>query len=251
MGKGRRVNTYRKIKSQRKRLIPLGQAMALTVVIAFLFYKAIYGMAAGVLVVPFWMRIKSREKQEQDHAQVEAEYKEYMMLIVSGLQAGYSLERAVRQSEEELLKLYPNGSILAGHVHIMNQKIAMNVQLEKAFDEFARAIKLEEAISLAEIISFAKRSGGDYGRHIRDTAMKIEKNISVKQEIETITTEKRLELKVMSFMPLGILAYISITSPGFIAPLYGNILGVVLMSGCLVTYGLFVLLGKRIIDIKV
>ena len=251
MGKGRRINSHRKIEGQWESLIPFGQAIVLTVVIAFLFYKAIYGIAAGILVVPLWIKIKSIEQQKLNQAKLESEFKEYMMLIVAGLQAGYSLERAVRQSEEELRKLYPQGSILAGQVHIMNQKIAMNVQLEKAFDEFARAISLEEAISLAEIISFAKRSGGDYGRHIRDTAIKIEENISVKQEIETITTEKRLELKVMSFMPMGILAYISLTSPGFIAPLYGNLLGVALMSVCLVAYSLFVLLGRRIIDIKV
>ena len=81
--------------------------------------------------------------------------------------------------------------------------------------------------------------------------MKIETNLSIKQEIETITTEKRLELKVMSFMPIGILAYITITSKSFIAPLYGNMIGISLMSGCLVAYGFLIILGKKIIEIDV
>ena len=133
----------------------------------------------------------------------------------------------------------------------MNQKIAMNIQVEKAFTELAESIQLEEAESLAEIISFAKRSGGDYGKNIRDTAIKIEENLAVKEEIQTITTEKRLELKVMSIMPMGILAYISLTSRGFIAPLYGNLLGVILMTICLFIYGALIVMGGKIIDIKV
>ena len=205
----------------------------------------------GILVIPFWIHFNRVERSEKRRSRMLTEFKEYMMLIVQSLQTGYSLERAVKQSEIELKRLYPNESVLMGYVHIMNQKINMNVQLEKAFMEFAVSTGLEEAISLAEIIAFAKRSGGDYGKNIRETAMKIEDNLAVKQDIETITTEKRLELKVMCVMPIGILAYITITSKGFIAPLYGNVLGTVIMSTCLVVYGFLIMLGKKIIDIKV
>lgn len=251
MGKGRQLNSYRKIIGKWEGMIPLAQGMGLTVVVAYLFYKSVLGLLSGLLIIPFWLKLKSEEENDLVRGRMEAEFKEFMMLIVASLQTGYSLERALRQSEEELKKLYPQGSILESRVHIMNQKIGMNVQVEKAFDEFAKATGLDEAISLSEIISFAKRCGGDYGRHIRETAMKIEDNISVKQEIETITTEKRLELKVMCIMPIMILAYISLTSADFIAPLYGNPIGVSLMSGCLIIYGILIILGRKIIDIKV
>jgi tight adherence protein B len=174
-----------------------------------------------------------------------------MMLIVASLQTGYSLERALQNAENEFIRLYTTEAIILPAIHRMNQKLKMNMQLEKAFMEFAAEIEIEEANSLAEIISFAKRSGGDYGKNIRETALKIEENLAIKEEIETITTEKRLELKVMSGMPLGILAYITITSGSFIAPLYGNPIGVGLMSVCLVAYGLLVMLGRRIIEIRV
>lgn len=251
MEKGRRIDSYRKISFKRDDLIPYFQGLFLTGLIAFLFYRNVAGLLAGVLIIPFWVRQKNEEKQAEARARLSLEFKEYMMLIVAGLQTGYSFERAVKQSEEELKKLFPEGSVLLSHIRLMNQKLSMNVQLEKAFEEFAKAIALEEAISLSEIIAFAKRSGGDYGKHIRETALKIEDNISIKQEIETITTEKRLELKVMCVMPMGILAYISLTSSSFIAPLYGNAVGVAVMTACLIGYGCFIMLGRKIIDIKV
>ena len=251
MEKGRSVDSYRKISFKRNDLMPFLQGLGLTSLIAFLFYRNIAGLLTGILIIPFWMKLKNAEKMAEAMARMSMEFKEYMMLIVAGLQTGYSLERAVKQSEEELKKLFPVDSVILPHIRVMNQKLSVNIQLEKAFDEFAKAINLEEALSLAEIIGFAKRSGGDYSRHIRETAMKIEDNLSIKQEIETITTEKRLELKVMCVMPMGILAYISLTSESFIAPLYGNLIGAAVMTACLIGYGCFIMLGRKIIDIKV
>jgi len=231
--------------------MPLLQGIGLTCVIAYLFYKSFMGLVIGVGVVPFWIHLNRVERVERRKARMLVEFKEFMILIVQGLQTGYSLERGIKQAENELKRLYPDDSVLLPYAHVMNQKISMNVQLEKAFMEFASSVGLEEAMSLAEIIAFAKRSGGDYGKNIRETAMKIEDNLAVKQDIETITTEKRLELKVMCVMPIGILAYITLTSKGFVAPLYGNLAGVFIMTVCLIAYGFLIMLGKKIIDIKV
>lgn len=216
-----------------------------------MFYKSLYGLLIMPIIVPFWMKLCAKKHEEEQMAKTAVEFKEYMMLIVTSLQAGYSLEKSLLQSEKELSRLYSKDAVIIGPVHIMNQKIAMNIQVEKAFEEFANAIGLDDAMSLAEIIAFAKRSGGNYGKNIHDTAIKIEENLAVKEEIETITTEKRLELKVMCVMPMGILAYISITSKSFIAPLYGNLLGIFVMTICLIIYGILILIGRKIITIKV
>ena len=45
-----------------------------------------------------------------------------------------------------------------------------------------------------------------------------------------------MELNIMKVMPFGILFYISISNPGYFDPLYHNILGIAVMSGCLVAY---------------
>lgn len=105
--------------------------------------------------------------------------------------------------------------------------------------------------SLGYIFCQAKRAGGDYGELIRSTAEKLEENLRTKQEIQTMTAQKRLELRIMSVMPVGILCYIRITSPDFISALYHNTSGVFIMSICLVVYGAMIALGDRLIRIEV
>ncbi len=187
---------------------------------------------------------------DKEKAKRANEFKEFLSLVAASLQTGYSLERALTQAETEMKKLFEKSSIYK-YIHVMNQKIAINTQVEKAFNEFAISLGLEEAESLAEIISYAKKTGGDYGKHIKNSAIKIEEKIQVKQEIETITTAKRLELKVMSLMPMGIISYIAISSNEFVAPLYGNPVGILVMTGCLLVYGAMIVLGRKIIDIHV
>ena len=66
----------------------------------------------GILVIPFWIHFNRVERSEKRRSRMLTEFKEYMMLIVQSLQTGYSLERAVKQSEIELKRLYPNESVL-------------------------------------------------------------------------------------------------------------------------------------------
>ena len=227
------------------------QGLLITAVISLLFFRSIYGAVSGVLILPFWLRQYRNELHQKRRADMENEFKEYTMMIASLLDAGYSLERALRQSEVELVKLFGGGSVMAGFVHEMNQKIAMNVQVERAFEEMAERLELQEAVNLSDILVFSKRSGGDYGRYIKDTAYKIEDKIMVQQEINTMTVEKRFEYRIMSVMPIGILAYVSLTSKEFIDPLYSTIAGRIVMSVSLVLYGILLVAGKKIVEIEI
>ena len=92
--------------------------------------------------------------------------------------------------------------------------------------------------------------GGDYGKNLRRTAEKINEKMALKQENQALTAEKRLELLVMSVMPIGILLYMKIGTGEFMAPLYGNMFGVILMSAMLLLYFGMLKLGVFIIQVK-
>ena len=69
--------------------------------------------------------------------------------------------------------------------------------------------------------------------------------------METVISGKRMEQKVMSIMPFGIILYLKLTAREFIAPLYGNILGMSVMTVCLIVYVIADGWAKRIVNIDV
>lgn len=223
----------------------------MTGVISILFYKSVWGLILAIVIVP-WSVVQFRgELAQKREKRIHFEFKELMILLSNSLQAGYSLEKGLFLAEKELSNLFAGKCLLKEPIHMLNQKIKMNISLENAFREFADEIGIEDAKNIADIIGYSKRMGGDYSKHIRNTAIRIDEKMQVQQEIDTMTTEKRLELKVMTAMPMGILAYVSITSGDFIAPLYGSTLGILVMTGCLAMYLGMYTLGKKIVEIRI
>ena len=58
----------------------------------------------------------------------------------------------------------------------------------------------------------------------------------MKREIDTVITAKKMEFQIMSVIPLGIIGYMRLSFPEFMAGLYGNLPGAAFMSICLGAY---------------
>lgn len=96
--------------------------------------------------------------------------------------------------------------------------------------EFASRTSEEEVQLFVTVFSMAKRSGGDMIQIIRNAVGQISEKIDVKREIETMMAAKQFEFKIMSVVPFAMICYMKISFPAFMEVLYGNILGVIIMS---------------------
>ena len=162
-----------------------------------------------------------------------------------------SLENSFLQAEGQLAMLGEEGKDMIYALHQMNQKVKVNIAVEQAYMELAEQMDLEEACAFGEILLFAKRLGGNYGKNIQRTATKLGEKMSLQEEITTMMAQKKLEMKVMLVIPLAIIAYVRLTSADLLAVLYGNLAGGLIMSACLVVYVLMALWSRRIMDIVI
>ncbi len=97
----------------------------------------------------------------------------------------------------------------------------------------------------------AKKSGGDLLLIIRSTVRTIREKIEVQNEIQTMMSGKRLEQKVMNIIPFGILLYVRLTSKGLLDAMYGNMLGITVMTACLAVYFAAVFVAGKIVSVEV
>ena len=229
----------------------MAQNVGITTIIGWLFYSS---PIAALLFPAICYANGKRRAEDERKAQEDrfyGEYRELLGAVSAALENGFSVENGFREAEATLDMLYGKDSMLRSPLHTINHKVAVRVPVEQAFLEFAEEYPYEEVQSFAKIFQFGKRMGGDYLKNLRRSITKMEECIEVKQEIETNLAEKKLELKVMAIMPAGILAYIRLTSPEFLAPMYHNLIGFGAMTGCLAVYGLCLWIGKRIVEIRI
>lgn len=97
----------------------------------------------------------------------------------------------------------------------------------------------------------AKKSGGDSVQIIRKAISNLCSKIEVEQDIQVGLAAKRLEFKIMSCVPLGILLYMRISFKEFMDVLYGNPLGVSIMTTCLCIYVVALIWGNKIVKVEV
>lgn len=239
------------ICSWKEKLQCLLVVTALSGVLAWLFYRSCWGMILFPAVYHFYKKAYIEEKIKRQKKRLLLEFRDVLQALLAAMLAGYSIENAWLDVERVIQKVHGENSLILAEVKKMNAAVKMNQPVERVLEEFAKRSACEEIESFAEIFSFAKRSGGDFAKIIRVTIQKIIGRMEVEQEIETVLAGKKLEGNVMNLMPVFILAYMSVSAGDFLNVLYGNIIGVMVMSGLLIGYVIAIRISNRILDIKI
>lgn len=218
---------------------------------AYTFYRSWEVFLAALPAAFFYPLWERRRRKEKRQAMLASQFKDGMMILASGLSAGYSIENALTAGEQELTLLYGADGMITREFAGMAQQIRINRPVEQLLMDFAKRSGLEDVQNFAEVFSVAKRSGGDLGGIMRHTADMIRDKMQVREEIATLTASKQFEQKIMNMIPFLIVFYVDISSPGFFEQMYGTGLGRMLMSGCLVVYLTAYVLAQKILAIEV
>ena len=200
------------------------------------------------LCYPFAMR-KQYQKKRQELLLIQ--FKDLILSLSACLSAGYSTENAFSEALKEVTRVYGTDAMIVKEIRWMIYKNRLNCTMEEALMDFAERSGLDDVKSFADIFSEARSSGGELMKIIARNAEIISEKIRIQQEILTSTTSRRLEQKVMSAVPIGIVCYLELTSRGFFDVLYESMVGRGIMTGCLGAYLGAIVLGKKILDITV
>lgn len=188
---------------------------------------------------------------EKKKAAFLGQFTQALRLISQSLQTGYSAENSIRAACEELHCLYPPSAHIIRSFQEMTRKMDLNIPLEQALSDFAAQTGSDEVSSFIFIFTTAKRMGGDSIRIISDCLSAMKEKLDIEQEIQLLLRAKRLEFHVMCAVPFFIILYMKLMFRDFISALYFNPIGVTLMTGCLLTFIISYIAGRRIIHIQV
>lgn len=246
------VNDYRSYRFTRREFILNIIAVAICMLaVSYVFYDSLY---AWIFFMPFCMGfLKSRagvlcirRKRE-----LEKEFRDMILSVSNNMQAGYSIENAFIEAYKDISLLYGKGSLMAEELNLLIRRLGNNELLEDILTNLAYRSGIKDIRDFADIFHIAKRSGGNVREIIHNSACIISDKQEVRREIDTIMTEKKMELKIMKGIPFFMIFYISITSKGYFSPLYHNIAGWIIMSAALAVYAVACTIADKIMDIEV
>jgi len=229
----------------------LGMSAVLTGIAAWILYQSFFGVFLMLIIFPLCRNCYREAKKEKRKQVLLLEFKEAMQSVAASLLSGYSIENAWKEAEKELRELYGEEGLMTEEMRRMNSAILMNQPLEQLLYQFALRTSCEDILEFAEVFRFAKRSGGNFGKIIQNTVFHIGEKIETEREIQTMMAGRRMEQRIMNIVPVGLLAYLNVTSKEFLEPLYGNLLGVCVMSVAFLAYLGALILARKMTQIKI
>ncbi len=243
---------YREYRFSLREWILYGmEGAALVFVAAVLFFDTLLAAVPGIPFLAFFYKWKRRERAEQRLRELKLQFREGIKSISTALQAGFSVENALREAARDLRMMEWHKAYMTRELEEMRRKIESGQTVEQVFLDFAGRSGMEDAGVFADVFAAAKRSGQDLTKVIGNTVRTIGEKLEMERKIETILASRKYEQNIMSLMPFGMLFYLRLTSGGFLDVLYKGLAGRLLMAGCLAVYVVIWRLGKRLVQIEI
>lgn len=237
--------------SKKEAAIVILESIAISVLISKLFFDSFWGMTASPAILLITWKKTIAQKLDERNKKVAMEFQTMLKNVSSSLLAGFSLENSFVEAEKELKQMYGEKSYMFLELQNINKKVGMNIPLEEPLEDLAERTGMEDIYNFIDILSFAKRAGGNFVEIIDNTINKMWAKYETAREIDVAISAKKLEQKVMSVIPVVLLAYMKLTSAEYMSVLYGNVAGVLFMTVCLLAYGGAIYLAGKILQIKV
>lgn len=237
--------------SRMEKLKYLLQGALIISVLGYLFYQHPIGIGFMMPLAYLFIKNKKRQLIKERKWKLNLEFRDGILALSAALEAGYSAENALEEARKDLKHIYKENAMIMQEFGYMVNQLRMNVTVEKVLEDFAVRSQIEDIQSFSEVFHTAKRTGGDLISVIKLTGTIISDKIEVKREIVTLITAKRMEANLMKGIPIFILIYLSLSSPGFLAPLYHNTFGIIVMTVLLLMYLAALLVIERIVAIEI
>lgn len=229
----------------------LMEAVCACMGINYLFYKST-AVFFFMLPLPFWY-IHQRKKQQirLRKKRLNYQFKDALNAMQVGISAGYSLDNTIREARKDLERLYGEKAEMAREFAYIERQLGHSIPLEELLYDLGIRSRVEDILNFTDVLIQAKKMGGNMRGILNRCISSIEERIQVKKEIDAVLASRKMEQKIMSFIPLGIILYMQITSPGFLSVLYGNPVGICVMTACLLLYTAAFQWGVRLTQIDV
>jgi tight adherence protein B len=203
--------------------------------------SGVVGAFLGYFVPRFWVgrriggRLSAFNKQLADT----------ITLLSNSLRAGSSFLQSIELVSRETPD--PMGEEMGRVVREVNLGLGM----EEALSNLVRRIRSDDLDLMVTAIGVQQQVGGNLAEILDTIAFTIRERVRIKGEINTLTAQGRMSGYLVAFLPIGIAVVLNMINPAFMAPLFSQTLGQILLGvgGVMMTIGFFAI--QKIVDIKV
>ena len=223
--------------------IRIGASLALGVIL-FVFrdpLSGIVGFLVGYMLPRFWVgrrisgRLNAFNKQLPDT----------ITLLSNSLRAGSSFLQSIELISRE------GGPPMSEEMGRVVREVNLGLGMEEALHNLVRRIKSDDLDLMVTAIGIQQQVGGNLAEILDTIAFTIRERVRIKGDINTLTAQGRVSGYLVAFLPIGLGVALNAINPAFMAPLFTETIGRILIGVGAVMMTIGFLAIRKITDIKV
>jgi len=183
----------------------------------------ILGLVLGV-AVPILVRVYLGFRASRRQKAFADQLEDSLQLMASNLRAGHSLLQALasvaREAEE------PTSEEFA---RVINET-RIGRELGAALDETGRRMGSEDFLWVTQAVAINREVGGNLAEVLDGVGHTIRERNQIRRQVKALSAEGKLSALVLMALPFGILAFLSVTNPKYIAKFTESLVGYAMIA---------------------
>ena len=235
--------------SGKEEIVCFLEAMVILILFSYFFYRSIW--ACIILSPGIWLYRKEKRKKlwKKRRERLEEEFKDTLLAIQTNLQSGYSIENAFLESYPYVVGVFGASSDMAKELVWIKKGLGNGDTLEHLLLDLAYRCPNSALEDFSNVYSVLSRTGGNWNEIIGKIVGQVMQRIELQEEINILIHGKKMESRMMCIIPFFILFYMDTTSKGYFDVMYHNIIGVCIMTICMVAYVFAFIVAEKLTEI--
>jgi len=200
-----------------------------------------FGISTGVLLPHFYVSLKRRRRLKQFTANLA----DAVDVIVRGVKVGLPLAECFKIVAREAR------SPIKEEFQVIVDDQAVGLPLADAAERLPDRVPIPEARFFCIVIAIQSRTGGSLAEALGNLSKVLRDRQKMRGKIKALSSEAKASAGIIGALPLVVIAILSVTSPGYIALLFNNHMGHLVLATCVILMMIGTLVMRKMINFQI
>ena len=201
----------------------------------------IAGALAGILMGLGLLGLRIRRRRKKFTNQLG----DMLTMVANALRAGFSFMQAFELISREM------DAPMGREVQLVVNEVNLGNTLESALDNMQRRVASPDFELVVTAVLIQGQVGGDLASILDTISETIAERVRMRREVMTLTAQGRASALVVSCIPIGLAAAVSILNPNYLKPLIETELGRMFIVAAVILQLIGFIVIHRIVDIEI
>lgn len=199
------------------------------------------GVLVGILMGFALLGLRIRRRRKKFTNQLG----DMLTMVANALRAGFSFMQAFELISREM------DAPMGREVQLVVNEVNLGNTLESALDNMQRRVASPDFELVVTAVLIQRQVGGDLASILDTISETIAERVRMRREVMTLTAQGRASAWVVSCIPIGLAAAVSILNPNYLKPLIETELGRMFIVAAVILQLIGFIVIHRIVDIEI